>query len=65
MGKVLGGLLGGGAAGKVSAAPVVDTKEAQRTAKESRSALYATEGGAVGSELDPSKVSKRSTLLGN
>ena len=64
MSKILGAVLGG-SAGKVEQAAVVDTKEAARTAKEARSALFATEGGASGSELDPSKIKKRETLLGN
>ncbi len=35
------------------------------TAKKSRAALYATEGGAAGEELSEGSTSRRKTLLGN
>ena len=47
------------------AAPVEETKEESRKATQSRAALYETEGGAQGAELDPDQVQKRRTLLGN
>lgn len=79
MGKVLGGLLsvvglGGGAkapeVAPAAAAPVPttatdQTTADQKTAKTARAALYATDGGVTGQELDPSQVKKRETLFGN
>jgi hypothetical protein len=65
MGKIVSTLLGGGSTPKVSQQPVADTKEEKRSASNTRSALYATEGGASGATLDPAQVKKRDTLLGN
>lgn len=66
MGKILGSILGGGSskAPTVSAAPVVETEDAKKKAKTARSALLSTEGGILGSELQPGQVG-RETLLGN
>lgn len=63
--KVVGGLLGGGSSPKVSSAATTQTEEAKRTANSARSALYETEGGAAGEELNPDDVEKRRNLLGN
>ena len=66
MGKIISSLLGGAQkAPKVSTAPVASTEDAARKAKKSRAALFETEGGVAGQELDPGAVSQRSTLLGN
>lgn len=74
MGKVVKSILGGigfGSAPKapaptpIAVAPIDETKDEAKKAKAARAALYATEGGASGSELDPTQVSKRPTLLGN
>lgn len=64
-GSLLGGLLGGGEKPKVVYQPVADTEEAKRKAKQGRSALYETDGGVTGSELNPDEVKRRNTLLGN
>jgi hypothetical protein len=63
MGGFLGGLLGGSP--KVSTAAVTQTEEEKKKAKSGRSALYETEGGVTGQELNPDEVRRRSTLLGN
>jgi len=41
-----------------------DTEE-ERKANKARNALYATESGVSGQELQAQDVSKRNTLLGN
>ncbi len=64
-GSILGGLLGGGSKPKVSYQPVAETEDAKRKAKAGRSALYETDGGVTGSELNPEEVKRRQTLLGN
>lgn len=48
-----------------SQVPVQDLEEEKRKAKKSRAALFETEGGAVGEDLDPEAVKKRKNLLGN
>jgi hypothetical protein len=71
MSKVFKGLLGtfglGGAADapKVSGAAKKDLAEDQDKTKASRAALYATEGGVSGQELEPDQVKKRNTIFGN
>lgn len=73
MGKVFKAVTSifGGGAPKAQAAPVTvqpavdDVQEGQRAAKTGRAALYATEGGASGEELNPDQVKRRPTLLGN
>lgn len=50
---------------QVSNAAVKDVTDQAATAKTSRAALYATEGGVQGQELDPNQVKKRQSLLGN
>lgn len=67
-GSLLGGLFDvilGGDESKVSSASAADTEEASRKAKQGRAALYETEGGVAGSELNPDQVKRRNTLLGN
>lgn len=72
-GKLLGGLIGSffGAAPKaqapapVSQAPVKDVEDQKTQANKARAALYATEGGAAGEELNPDQVKRRSTIFGN
>jgi len=64
-GSLLGGIFGGGEKPKVSYQPVADTEEAKRKAKAGRSALYETDGGVTGLELNPDEVKRRNTLLGN
>lgn len=63
MGKILGSLFG--SAPKASRQPQVELEGEKRKAKKSRTALFATEGGASGEELNPEQVRSRSTLLGN
>lgn len=63
--KEVASLFGGGSTPKVSTQPTTDTQAEQKTAKKARSALLATEGGVLGSELDTGQVSQRSTLFGN
>ena len=53
---------GGGKAPSIDTAPVEEDK---KKTKKIRSALYATEKGALGEELEPGEVSKRSTYFGN
>lgn len=65
MGKVVKSILGGGSKPKASTASAESTQAAARKAKQSRSALFETEGGVSGEELDPNSVEKRRTLLGN
>lgn len=73
MGKVFSAvtsLFGGGypkasAAPLSVAAPVAEVQDQATQSKKSRAALYATEGGAAGEELNPDQVKKRPTLLGN
>ena len=75
LGGLLGGILGGGeskpqvvyqpAAVAPAEAAVEETEEGKRKAKQGRAALYETEGGVAGAELDPNQVKRRSTLLGN
>jgi hypothetical protein len=65
MGKVVKAILGGGDKPKASRAPVESAEAAARKAKRSRSALFETEGGVAGEELNPSGVERRNTLLGN
>lgn len=65
MGNVIGAIIGGGKSPKASSQPAQDTTEAQRKAKDSRAALFATEGGVAGQELNPGQVSRRQTLFGN
>lgn len=74
MGKFFQGLLSVvGLGGKTpqATAPVVskaaeeEVKTDESNAKKARAALYATEGGAAGQDLNPNQVKKRDTLLGN
>lgn len=65
MGKVVKAILGGGDKPKASTQPVENAEEAKRKANKSRSALFETEGGVAGQELDPEGVAQRKTLLGN
>lgn len=65
MTKLLGGILGGAKPPKVDKQPVADTEDARKATQSARSALYMTEGGSQGSELDPNEVKKRDTLYGN
>ena len=50
---------------KASVAPVSDVKEASRKAKKTRTALFETEGGVAGEELQAGGVTQRNSLLGN
>lgn len=65
MGKLVKSIFGGVDTPKASPVPVQDAEAAQRKAKKSRTALFETEGGVAGEELDPEGVKGRSTLLGN
>ena len=58
-------LFGGGDKPKASREPIEETEAARRKNKRSRVALFKTEGGSAGQELDPSQVTGRNTLLGN
>lgn len=60
---ILKGFFGG--APKSSPQTIADLNAKIIKAKSSRAALYATSGGAAGSELDPTQVKKRETLFGN
>ena len=50
---------------KASSAAADSVKQASRKAKKSRTALFETEGGVSGQELQPDQVTQRNTLLGN
>lgn len=50
---------------KVSGEAGKELKAGARKAKKSRTALFATQGGARGEEIDPEQISSRTTLLGN
>jgi hypothetical protein len=69
--KAVTSILGFGSAPKARANPVSTATQKEEiadqsnTAKATRAALYGTEGGAVGEELDPNQVKRRPTLLGN
>lgn len=65
MGKVVKSILGGGDKPKTSTVSAEQTQAEARKAKKSRSALFETEGGVAGQELNPENVEKRKTLLGN
>lgn len=73
MGKIAKSLLGAltgqtpkiSSPAPVSTAPIEEVADEGKKAKTARAALYATEGGVLGSELDPTQVRKRPTLLGN
>lgn len=56
-------LLGGSP--KTSAAPQKEVEDAAKKSARGRSALFMTEGGAVGDELSPEQIKKRDTLFGN
>lgn len=63
MGKLVKSIFGG--APKVSSDAKDDASSQRLKAKESRAALFRTEGGASGEELDPDAVKSRNSLLGN
>jgi len=63
--KAVASLFGGGSTPKVSTQPAQDTEAEQKKAKKARSALLATEGGVLGTELEGGQVSQRSTIFGN
>lgn len=63
LGKAGKSLLGG--VPKVSDQPGKDVAAAGRTAKLAQTTQIFNSGGLPGSELDPSQVKKRDTLLGN
>lgn len=69
MGKIFSFLGFGGAPKAQAPAPiqVADTgiEDDKKSAKAKRRALYKTEGGAAGQELNPDQVKKRDTLFGN
>ena len=67
LGGLIGGLLGSGEKPKPSPSPVPaqSIEEEKRKAKTSRAALFETEGGAAGEELNDEEIKKRQTLLGN
>lgn len=65
MGSDIGKVLGFGGGSKVISAPIDDTEEKKKRARAARTALYETEGGAQGAELNPGMVSKRDTIYGN
>jgi len=62
MGGILSSIFGGGSKVESTAATVT---EEERKANKARNALYATESGVSGQELQAQDVSKRNTLLGN
>lgn len=59
----MGDLFGGGTS--ITSAPVEELDEEEGVAKKLRSALYATEGGALGEEIGTGGVGKRNTFFGN
>lgn len=63
IGDVFKGLLGG--APKTSGAASKEVGDAAKKSARQRSALFMTEGGAVGEELSPEQIKKRDTLFGN
>ena len=65
LGGLIGTLLGGGDEPKASTSAADSIEADSRKATKSRAALFETEGGAAGEELDSTGVKKRSTLLGN
>ena len=50
---------------KASRSGANSVQQAARKAKKSRTALFETEGGVSGQELQPDQVTQRNTLLGN
>lgn len=64
-GGLISALIGGGEKPRASTRAVQETEAAARKSKTSRSALFSTEGGVAGEELDATGVAKRNTLLGN
>ena len=65
MGKVVKSILGGGEKPKASTGPSQEVREAQRKSKKSRAALFETEGGVAGQEIEADSIKQRRTLLGN
>lgn len=67
--KLVGGLFGMNKTPKVSNAAASEVKSDQDSvaaeAKAARKALFATEGGILGSVLQTDEVAKRQTLFGN
>ncbi|MCK5605245.1 hypothetical protein KAR91_25360 [Candidatus Pacearchaeota archaeon] len=50
---------------KVSSQAETAVEKASRKAKKSRTALFETEGGVAGEELEAGGVARRNSLLGN
>lgn len=65
MGKIIKSIFGGTEKPKVNTSSQESAEGSQRKANKSRSAIFATEGGVSGEELDPNSVKQRNTLLGN
>ena len=58
------GLFGGGG-DEVSTAPIQDLEKTGKKAKKLRSALFKTEGGAIGEEIMEGDVKGRDSFFGN
>lgn len=63
--KTIGNIIGIGGTPKVSKDADKTLTTAQTAANQGRAALYETEGGNAGQELDPNEVKQRQNLLGN
>lgn len=50
---------------KVQSSAPAELKEDSSKAKLARKSLFATKGGQVGEELDPTQVGQRGSLFGN
>lgn len=61
----MGDLFGGGKSPEVQTSAVQDIEEEQKKAKKGRSALFATEGGILGQEVQAGQITKRDTIFGN
>jgi len=60
-----GSMIAGAKAPKVSGKAAEGVEASARKTKKARTALYETEGGQAGQELEAGGVTKRNTLLGN
>ena len=65
MGKVIKSIFGGGAKPKASSDAADGLAADASNSAKKRAALFETQGGITGQEIDPNNVQKRNTLLGN
>lgn len=65
LGNIFRGLLSFGSAPRASRAAATGLSEAARKSRRGRSALFMTEGGSRGEELQSDKVRRSDTLFGN